>query len=288
MFRSLIISHRTALRKLVPKMGDFCKYSTQIQEQQINVEGQTINYIKSGTGDHSLLCFPGALGTIWSDFKPQIENLDTGKFTVVAWDPPGYGKSRPPNRNFSKDFYENDAYAAFQFMKAIGIKKYSLLGWSDGGISSTILAAKYPESVNKLVIWGANSYVLPEEIEAFEKIRDISKWSDKMKAPLIKLYSEKGLQEMWNGWCDTLIQISDKGGDICKKQLAEIKCPTLILHGNKDPMVAAEHPDYFITNIKGSKLHRFPEGKHNIHLRYAQEFNAIVTRFLEEDPKSKM
>lgn len=31
-----------------------------------------------------------------------------------------------------------------------------------------ILSAKYPEVVTKLIIWGANSYVLPEEIEAYE------------------------------------------------------------------------------------------------------------------------
>lgn len=31
-----------------------------------------------------------------------------------------------------------------------------------------ILAAKYPSAVNKLIIWGANSYVLPEEIQLYE------------------------------------------------------------------------------------------------------------------------
>lgn len=31
-----------------------------------------------------------------------------------------------------------------------------------------ILSAKYPELVEKLVIWGANSYVIPEEMEAYE------------------------------------------------------------------------------------------------------------------------
>lgn len=89
----------------------FCK------PQQIDIKGQTINFIKTGTGENAVLCFPGALGTIWSDFKPQIENLDKSKFTVVAFDPPGYGYSRPPSRNFSADFYEKDADAAYNLMK---------------------------------------------------------------------------------------------------------------------------------------------------------------------------
>lgn len=53
-------------------------------------------------------------------------------------------------------------------LQQIGFTKFSLLGWSDGGISSLILSAKYPESVEKLVVWGANSYVTPEEIQIYE------------------------------------------------------------------------------------------------------------------------
>ncbi|KAJ8955093.1 hypothetical protein NQ314_006976 [Rhamnusium bicolor] len=69
-----------------------------------------------GNGEKNVLCFPGALGTIWSDFKPQIEGLDRKKFTVFAWDPPGYGQSRPPNRVFNTKFYESDADAAYDLM----------------------------------------------------------------------------------------------------------------------------------------------------------------------------
>ncbi|CAH0553855.1 unnamed protein product [Brassicogethes aeneus] len=254
-------------------------YST-MQEKQVKIHGKTINYIKSGSGDKTLLCFPGALGTIWSDFKPQIEGLDKEKFTVIAWDPPGYGGSRPPNRNFTSSFYRDDADMAYKFLKAINVNKASLLGWSDGGISSMILSAKYPDIVDKLIIWGSNSYILPEEIKIYEKMRDLTKWSDKMKNPLIKLYTEKGLEDLWGGWCGAVHNIFVNGGNICKEDLGKIKCPTLILHGDKDPMVHPEHPEYLFQNIKMAKLHRFPDGKHNIHLRYAEEFNKIVTDFI--------
>lgn len=63
------------------------------------------------------------MGTIWSDFKPQIEKLNKNKFVVVAFDPPGYGLSRPPKRNFSLDFYEKDADMAYDFMKVMSVLK---------------------------------------------------------------------------------------------------------------------------------------------------------------------
>lgn len=255
------------------------------QEQQINISGSTVNYIKVGNGNNSLLCFPGALGTIWSDFKPQVEKLNRDKFTVIAFDPPGCGLSRPPNRKFDINFYKTDAIFAYNLMTALGIPKFSLLGWSDGGISSIILAAMYPTAVDKLVIWGANSYVLPEDIEAFEKIRDTKKWSENARKHLIELYGEDGLQQMWSDWCDTQVQMQKAGGNICMEYVPKVTCPTLILHGAKDPVVLPEHPNYLNAHIRESHLHIFPNGKHNIHLRYADEFNEIVTDFIFNSTK---
>lgn len=65
-----------------------------------------------------------------------------------------------------------------------GHSKYSLLGWSDGGITALILAAKYPQCINSMVVWGANATVTKEDIELYEKIRDTSKWNPKMREPL--------------------------------------------------------------------------------------------------------
>lgn len=223
------------------------------QEKTVEVLDSTINYLKVGNGENSILCFPGALGTIWSDFKPQINQIDKNKFTIVAFDPPGYGLSRPPNRKFDVDFYKTDAKYAYELMKTIGINKFSLLGWSDGGISSMILAAEYPDAVEKLVIWGANAFLLPEDIEAYESIRDTKNWSAKAKEPLIKLYGEDGLQDMWTNWCDTMNEIKNKNkGNICMESLAKIKCPTLILHGDLDPMIHSEHPNYLSIHIRDS------------------------------------
>ena len=67
---------------------------------------------------------------------------------------------------------------------SLGYSKYSLLGWSDGGITALILAAKYAECVDNLVVWGANATVTPQDIELYEKIRDTTKWSQRMREPL--------------------------------------------------------------------------------------------------------
>lgn len=92
-------------------------YFLNLQEEKIKVNNCDINYVKVGNGGHHALFLPGALGTIWTEGKPQVEGFNREKITLVAWDPPGYGKSRPPEKEFTTDFYEKDADMAYEFMK---------------------------------------------------------------------------------------------------------------------------------------------------------------------------
>ena len=48
----------------------------------------------------------------------------------------------------------------------------------------------------------------------------------------------------------------------------------------KDTMCPQFHAKYFKENIRGSEMVIMEEGKHNLHLRYAKEFNRLVEQFL--------
>jgi valacyclovir hydrolase len=65
-----------------------------------------------------------------------------------------------------------------------------------------------------------------------------------------------------------------------------VRAPALVLHGAKDPLTPGLHAEAIHRGIAGSRLHIFPEGKHNIHIRYADEFNALVHAFLTEPDRS--
>lgn len=69
-------------------------------------------------------------GSALTDFKPQIENLPKlmPDFKIIAWDPPGYGKSIPPERHFSKDFLERDADCLKELMDVLNVPSYNILG----------------------------------------------------------------------------------------------------------------------------------------------------------------
>ncbi|XP_050341514.1 valacyclovir hydrolase-like [Bactrocera neohumeralis] len=249
--------------------------------------GITINYVQTGKGDKNVLLMPGALGTGWSHFKPQIEKLPEllPNHTIIAWDPPGYGKSLPPERHFNLDFLQNDARCAVDLMRTIGRPKFSILGWSNGGTTAIIVAGRFVECVEKLVIWGACAYLDAELIKTLRVLRDVQKWSQRNREIMEKVYGVEGFPKFWSAWVDAADAIYKKRkGDFCCTEVTQIKAPTFILHGKKDTIIAAEHIPYLRERIKDCKYYEFPEGKHNIHLRYADEFNKLVAHFLTQKP----
>ncbi|KAI1889216.1 hypothetical protein AGOR_G00176830 [Albula goreensis] len=244
----------------------FCSISMKSAKQ--NVNGVDLYYQQTGTGQHAVLLLPGALGSGQTDFGPQLESLDKQRFSV---------------RDFPLDFFDRDAKDAVDLMLALKFKRFSLLGWSDGGITALIAAARNPSLINKLVVWGSNAYVSEQDVKIYNSIRDVSVWSARMRKPMEDMYGAQDFAKLWEAWVDGISQFTQRpDGSICCELLPLISCPTLIVHGEKDPMVPHFHPQYLLENIRGSRLHLMPEGKHNLHLRFAKEFNQLVEEFLSE------
>ena len=288
------------------------------QQQQRHLHSE-----RSGRGKGPpVICMPGALGTGQTDFGPQLLGLGTNNnnrrpslggggvvaaatppppsppqeeeegrgdpvpyFDVIACDPEGYGGSRPPSRSFD-DFVDQDAHRAAALMQELGHETYGVLGWSDGGNSAAALAGLYPERVNRLVVWGGNAYVTQEDIDMYAATADLSTWSERMRAPLEAVYGDD-LQRIWTDWNAAMVTYLERhNGNLIEHHLKSIKCPTLVLHGERDPMVPPHHPRHLVRAITDARLLVFPEGKHNIHLKYADDFNRMVGAFLV-DPATK-
>lgn len=246
-----------------------------------------IHYEMVGTGNNFVFLMPGALGSSRTDFNPQLEGLDHKKWTIIAWDPPGYGYSRPPERTFPVDFFRRDAECAARLIEKVlpsggdGVREVSVVGWSDGGITALIMTAMHPEIVRRLVVFGTNAYVTSDDLKLYEAIRDVATWSPRMRAPMEQLYGSEYFGSLWSMWVDAMNTIyRERNGDICKAELSAITCPTLILHGKKDAIVPQFHPDFLKANIENVRYIELEDGKHNLHQKYADVFNREVEKFL--------
>lgn len=247
---------------------------------QVKMDSVLLHYEQRGAGP-PLLCLPGAIGTGASDFAPQLDAFSE-YFTVVAPDPRGYGRSRPPERTFPLDFLQLDAEDMATLMTTLGHERFMVAGWSDGANVAALLTIGEPVRVMKLVMWGGNSYISDEDVARIESVRSLSTWSKRMRERMEAVYGET-LQSIWAAYCDALQVTFGAGGEVCSQRLHLIGCPTLILHGEEDPIVPEFHPRLFQKYISKSRLYLFPEGRHNIHLAYADEFNRVVLQFLSAD-----
>lgn len=67
---------------------------------------------------------------------------------------------------------------------------------------------------------------------AFSALRDLDKWSERMRKPFEDLYGAEYFKSQWGQWIDAYSRYLHKHqGDIVKDQVKEIKKPTLIVHG---------------------------------------------------------
>jgi valacyclovir hydrolase len=262
-----------------------CPSSTDSGVPRIAIPDLSMHFEQAGQGS-ALLMIPGALGTGAGDFHAQIGWFAQHGFMVIAPDPRGYGHSRPPQRDFSRDFYHRDAADMFALMSGLGHQRFDIMGWSDGANIATVMAARQPERVRKLVVFGGQSFLTAQEIAALNDIRKISAWSPRAAGAMRQVYGAE-LDGLWDAYVDGQEALYERGGDLYKPLLSRIACPTLVLHGARDSLVPGLHPEAIHRGIAGSRLHIFPDGKHNIHQRYADQFNAIAYSFLTEPVQRK-
>lgn len=169
-------------------------------------------------------------------------------------------------------------------MEKLGHKLYSVLGWSDGAKIALLLAITNQARVEKLVIWGVVPYASEYDIKAVSRTRDTSVFHPISRDLYIGAYGKELFEQLWHKHVDYCVSFAGNATAIwdIRERMKTIKCPTLILHGDKDPLIDKNHPYTAERIIADSRLYRFANGSHNIHQTYEKEFNKVVTDFLLE------
>jgi pimeloyl-ACP methyl ester carboxylesterase len=113
-----------------------------------------VAYSTTGTGP-ALLCDSGWVTHLRGQlnlfsFGAFIERL-AQHFTVVRPDKPGCGLS---DRDYTDLSFDGQVAAALAVADAVGARRFRLFGASQGGQLAVAIAAKYPERVEALVVYG--------------------------------------------------------------------------------------------------------------------------------------
>jgi pimeloyl-ACP methyl ester carboxylesterase len=235
------------------------------------VNGISIHYAIWGDGS-PLLLLHGGLGNM-EYFGGQIGEL-AKQYRVIAMDSRGHGQSTRNGEPYSYALMAKDVIVLMDYLK---IDKASIVGWSDGGIIGLDIAMNYPDRLDRLFAFGANTNVagLKPNID---------------KDPVFAKYIENAgkdyerLSKTPKEYNDFLTQIGQMWAtqpDYKPEQLAKITAPVAIADGEHDEAIRQEHDVEMSKAIPGAELVILPGLSHFAMLQDPQAFTHAVLEFLK-------
>ena len=114
-----------------------------MEKKKISIGSEELAYIDEGAGEVVIMVHGNMSSSV--HYEPLISRLKD-KFRCIAVDLRGFGDSSYNNRFDTLAELADDVNA---LTVALGIDKYYLIGWSNGGGVGLQLCARYPEKVRK-------------------------------------------------------------------------------------------------------------------------------------------
>lgn len=89
---------------------------------------------------------------------------------------------------------------------------------------------------------------------AMTGLKDISLWTPALREKLEAVYGRDQLTRLWTSYCEYFEHVlRDRDGEVCRTFLPQVKCPTLVMHGQLDPVVPVHHGRFVAENIPGAE-----------------------------------
>jgi pimeloyl-ACP methyl ester carboxylesterase len=280
-----------------------------MQREEITLHGHRVSYRQAGWGPVVVLIH-GITGSsdTWLDV---IEELAVDH-TVVAPDLLGHGESAKPRGDYSLGAY---ASGIRDLLAALGHDRATVIGHSLGGGVAMQMAYQFPERVERLVLVSSGGLgrevnmllrasVLPgsELVLPLITARPIIERAASVAGFFRRFGFRPGadMEEIWRGFCSlndvearaafvhTLRGIIDPGGQRVSandRLYLAAEMPSLIVWGERDPVIPFHHGLRASEAMPGSRLVSFPDAGHFPHRDDPRRFTQELLDFLEDtDP----
>ncbi|HEX2535821.1 MAG TPA: alpha/beta hydrolase [Chitinophagaceae bacterium] len=220
----------------------------------LQVGDARIYYEVYGKGQPFVLLHGGVYGYI-DEFEPFIPRL-AEQYQVICIATRGHGKSGAGSAPFTYRQRAEDAYAVIRSLTKDSV---TVLGFSDGGYSAMKLAALHPETVKKLIVIGAGDFAPNNNRQKAAYTReDLLKNSGGFFQQRLALMPEP---DQWNDILSRLNKLYNEDF-MSTETFSLIRCPTLVLSGDRDDYQPVESVLRCARAIPQSRLSIIPGCSH--------------------------
>ncbi len=230
-----------------------------------------IYYEVYGKGPSIILLHGGLFGSTieMTDFIDSLQQ----DFQVIAISTRGHGKSALGTEPVTLEQRANDAMAV---INAVTKDSVMVLGFSDGGYTAYQLGAMYPDRIKKMIVMGAG--------ELYPGLRAFN-FTAKQAVDMDKVYWEQQLQLMPDPdrLEEMFVQVSNcySKATVGKVLLGTIKCPVLVLAGDRDQGNTVEHVINAARMIPKHQISIIPNTTHTVFLENFPAVWASIVPFLK-------
>jgi pimeloyl-ACP methyl ester carboxylesterase len=234
-----------------------------------NIRGVKMYCEVYGTGK-PMLMIHGNNGSI-STFKYNIPDF-LDDYKVIIADARGQGKSLDKKDSLTFEMMADD-YAAL--LDSLDIDSADVVGWSDGGISGLLLAMRHPDKVKKLAVSGANLWADTTAIV-------VSDWDDDVR--IYETLRQKRIKNTEEIRKMKMLNLDLTEPHIILKALNKIKCPTLVICGDRD-MIKLGHTQLIFENLPQAQLWVIPNSSHYTLMEHRRIFDLRIDNFFSNSFK---
>jgi len=229
--------------------------------EYLELDGARIYYEVTGNNDDPvLLLLHGGFGNI-EYFNPIIPHLKR-EFKIIGIDSRGQGKSTRGAAELSYEQLQRDVERVVEHLK---LERFSIIGFSDGGMVGYRLASLTSLPIEKLVTIGSRWHVKNTEPNR-ELFLSITPAGWKLKFPTtFHSYQKLNPEPDFDSLVPALIQMwldpTESGSP--NEAVKNIACPLLIVRGDGDFILSLEAVAELSSLIKGSTLLNIPFAGHS-------------------------
>jgi pimeloyl-ACP methyl ester carboxylesterase len=204
-------------------------------------------------------------------------------FEVTIPDRSGYGRSTR-TAIFSPDFHHRAAQETLALLDALSLRQYILWGHSDGAVIAAMIGLSAPQRCIGVVLESLHYERRKGSDEFFHAMAtNPDSFGERVRQVLALEHGETYWRELIRNEGRVWGEIAAATGapDLFDGRLSDLKVPTLLLHGERDPRTLPGELESIRRALPGAELH-IVNGGHSPHSEKssADEATRVVTAAL--------